>query len=155
MIPVLSISTSGTNIDFTGIPSWVKRITIMFNEVSLAGNAEILLQVGSGSFIATGYISTASYAGPNTVSSQGSNIGFLITSNSNSTMVVSGTTTLCLINNNTWTHSGTLCKIGTGTSGAQLCGGVSPNLSGALDRIRITSTTGTTFDAGSINILYE
>jgi len=24
-------STSGTSIDFTGIPSWVKRITVMFN----------------------------------------------------------------------------------------------------------------------------
>ena len=30
-------STSGTSIDFTGLPSWVKRITVMFVGVSTSG----------------------------------------------------------------------------------------------------------------------
>jgi hypothetical protein len=33
--------------------------------------------------------------------------------------------------------------------------GNSPSLSGALDRVRITSTFGDAFDAGTINIMYE
>lgn len=30
-------STSGTSIDFTGIPAWVRRVTVMFNGVSTNG----------------------------------------------------------------------------------------------------------------------
>jgi hypothetical protein len=61
---------------------------------------------------------------------------------------------LCLQNNNTWVNSGTVSIVPS--TGTQFCGGFSPNLSGALDRVRITTVGGTdTFDAGSINILYE
>ena len=42
-------STSGTSIDFTGIPSWVKRITVMFNGVSTSGTSFKQIQIGSGS----------------------------------------------------------------------------------------------------------
>jgi len=53
-------STSGTSIDFTSIPSWVKRITVMFNGVSLSGTSSILIQLGdSGGFENTGYVSTS------------------------------------------------------------------------------------------------
>ena len=42
------------------------------------------------------------------------------------------------------------------TSYCNLGAGVSPSLSGALDRVRITTVLGTpTFDAGTINIMYE
>ena len=50
-------STSGTSIDFTGIPSWAKRITVMFNGVSTNGTSQQLIQIGSGSVNATGYSS--------------------------------------------------------------------------------------------------
>ena len=35
-------TTSGTSIDFTGIPSWVKRITVMFQGVSTTGSSQVL-----------------------------------------------------------------------------------------------------------------
>jgi len=55
-------STSGTSIDFTGIPSWVKRITVMFNGVSTNGSSDNLVQIGSGSVETTGYSSSAGYS---------------------------------------------------------------------------------------------
>ncbi len=42
-------STSGTSIDFTGIPSWVKRVTILFKGVSISSTSQFLIQLGSGS----------------------------------------------------------------------------------------------------------
>jgi hypothetical protein len=55
-------------------------------------------------------------------------------------------------NNYLQSHSG-----GISSSGAYpMNGGGSVTLSGTLDRVRITTVGGTdTFDAGSINILYE
>ncbi len=32
-------STSGTSIDFTGIPGWTKKITVMLNAVSQSGTS--------------------------------------------------------------------------------------------------------------------
>jgi hypothetical protein len=146
-------STSGTSIDFTGIPSWVKRITVMLNEVSTNGASAFLIQIGSGSVTSTGYISTANST--NQASATGgvsSTSGFCIRGGS-ATFAFSGLMTLTLISSNTWisNHAGKVS-----TTEANWGGGSSPNLSGALDRIRITTANGTdTFDAGSINILYE
>ena len=60
-----------------------------------------------------------------------------------------------LISGNTWlsTHSGNFNQAGTYYT---LVGGGNVTLSGTLDRVRITTVNGTdTFDAGSINIMYE
>jgi hypothetical protein len=146
-------STSGTSIDFTGIPSWVKRITVMFNSVSLSGTSSFLIQIGSGSVNSSGYVSTSN--GTNQSSATGgvsSTTGFCWRSGS-AAFGVSGLMTLTLISSNTWI-SGHVGK--ASTTEAQWGGGSSPSLSGSLDRIRITTLNGTdTFDAGTINILYE
>ena len=54
-------STSGTSIDFTSIPSWVKRVTVMFNGVSSNGASQKLIQIGSGSVTTTGYVASSAY----------------------------------------------------------------------------------------------
>jgi hypothetical protein len=147
-------STSGTSITFSSIPSWVKRITINFNGTSLSGTASYLVQIGSGSTTTTGYISTAQF-----VTSTGSNNGNqsstsgFITNVRTATFTMSGTMVLTLIDSNTWvaTHMAKLT-----TTQLQFGGGNSPALAGALDRVVITTDNGTdTFDAGTINILYE
>jgi hypothetical protein len=149
-------STSGTSIDFTSIPSWVKRITVMLSGVSTSGSSTVLIQIGSGSVSTSGYFSNASYS-----SVAG---GFLYITNgftldnsgtAAAASVRYGAVQLVLLNNNTWCLSG---NIGFGSVGgvSNSCAGTSPTLSGALDRVRITSSGGTdTFDAGSVNILYE
>ena len=143
-------STSGTSIDFTGIPSWVKRITVMFSGVSTNGTSNYQVQIGSGSFTTSGYATGASL-GTTFVSSTA---GFIFSASVGAANAANGSLILTLINSNTWTG---MSSIGlTGATGAQGGGGVSPSLGGALDRVRITTVNGTdTFDAGSINILYE
>jgi hypothetical protein len=51
-------STSGTSINFTDIPSWVKRITVMFNGVSTSGTSIRQAQLGAGSVTTSGYTSS-------------------------------------------------------------------------------------------------
>jgi len=144
-------STSGTSIDFTGIPSWVKRITVMFNGISTSGTAILQIQIGSGSVVTTGYLSQAwTSTGAGVVTS-----GFAITGANTAAYVWSGTATLTLIGSNVWISQGSVAYV-VGTSNGWSFGGNSSALSGALDRVRITTGNGTdTFDAGSVNILYE
>ena len=144
-------STSGTSIDFTGIPSWAKRVTVMFNGVSTSGTSPFLLQIGSGSFVTSGYASQASTSGGATVVTS----GFSVSASIIATSTFSGSVTLFLIGSNTWCGSGTIANT-SATSVGYVSGGNSPALSGALDRVRITTVGGTdTFDAGTINIMYE
>jgi hypothetical protein len=145
-------ATSGTSIDFTSIPSWAKRITVLLNGISLSGTSQVLIQLGAGSILTTGYASTSIRVNNTTSSSGGSSTSGFIVSCSSSAEVTSGSMQIALISSNSWvsSHSGkcstTICVFGGGNV----------SLSGALDRIRITSVNGTdTIDAGSINIMYE
>ena len=150
-------STSGTSIDFTSIPSWVKRVTVMFDGVSTNGTSNLLIQIGSGGITSTGYISAGLAAQSSSVSSAlaTSTIGFLATASvAAAASTQTGIAVIALLTTNKWVHSGTITDM-SGIRG-NICGGTSPTLSGALDRVRITTVNGTdTFDAGSINILYE
>lgn len=146
-------STSGTSIDFTSIPSGVKRITCMFNGVSTNGTSNLLIQVGSGSITSTGYASQAVQTAASNTNSAATN-GFLVTGAMAATLSMSGIMHLCLIGSNIWVESGIVSN--SAVSNIDYGSGVSPSLSGALDRIRFTTVNGTdTFDAGSINIMYE
>ena len=148
-------STSGTSIDFTSIPSWVKRITVMFNGVSTNGTSNVQIQIGAGSITTTGYLSYSAYAGSTNVSAGvGFTTGFGI-SLGNAANLYSGHFVFTNISGNAWVGS---FVVGYNTSGIYYVatGGGSITLGGALDRVRITTVNGTdTFDAGSINILYE
>jgi hypothetical protein len=138
-------STSGTAINFTGIPSWVKRITVMFQGVSTNGTSFVQVQIGSGSITTSGYLGSSG-------STQLSG-GFLAGVNASAADVRHGVMTLCSITSTAWCASGVF---GLSNSGNQTFVAGSINLSGTLDRLRITTVNGTdTFDAGTVNILYE
>jgi len=143
-------STSGTAIDFTGIPSWAKRVTVMFSGVSTNGAAGFSIQLGtSGGIVSSGYIGGVSVG--TTYNSNSSS--FFIYSSSSAPDSVSGNIMLALIGSNTWAESGNLTQAANGAT--RLSGG-SVGLSGVLTTVRIITANGTdTFDAGSINILYE
>ena len=147
-------STSGTAIDFTGIPSWVKRVTVMFNGVSLSGSSAFLLQAGtSGGIVATGYSGGGMRYGGGAVASASFTTG-VSPNNQTASATYSGHAIWTLVSGNIWT-----CSLNLGASGGTESGcisGGSVNLSGTLDRIRITTVNGTdTFDDGSVNIMYE
>jgi hypothetical protein len=147
-------STSGTSIDFTSIPSWVKRVTVMFNAVSTNGGSNIQIQIGSGSVNTTGYNSAGSLIASGAVTQAALTTGFALSISVGSGNTYNGIATICLIGSNVWTYAGVFNRGDTASN--YFGAGISPTLSGALDRVRITTSNGTdTFDAGSINILYE
>jgi hypothetical protein len=145
-------STSGNAIDFTGIPSWVKKITVMFDEVSLNGSANFLIQIGSGSVETTGYISTSNNFDQVGGSSGSSSTAGFITVAINNAAVTSGHYNLTLLGSNAWIGSG----VTKASTNQVILGAGRKTASNTIDRVRITTTNGTdTFDAGSINIMYE
>lgn len=147
-------STSGTSIDFTGIPNWVKRITVMFNRVSTNGSSQVQIQLGSTTIQTTGYLGTAMSNAVGVVTANHSS-GFLTSPSADLGAMATrqGLMTLVLLGNNTWCGMSMIGLSNTSLNG-QSSGSVT--LSGTLDRIRITTVNGTdTFDAGQINILVE
>jgi hypothetical protein len=148
-------TTSGTAIDFTSIPSWVKRITVMFNGVSTNGSSPVRLQAGSGTIQTSGYAGyTLAYSNTG-VSGANLSTGFdlWVASGESSAASRVGSTVFTLLSGNTWIVNGAISLSNT-TYGCTVSGSVT--LSGTLDRVRLTTQNGTDiFDAGSVNILYE
>jgi len=149
-------STSGTSIDFTSIPSWVKRITVMFDNVSTTSTSPLTLRIGdSGGVSATGYTSGSGGAiSSGAGNSVTSTTGFRLGGNYAAAAQWSGSFILTNLSGNSWALNGALIS----ANGLYASAGVksSPPLTGVLTTVRITTDGGTdTFDIGSINILYE
>jgi len=147
-------STSGTAIDFTGIPSWAKRITILFNGVSLSGTDDLLIQIGdSGGIETTGYSSQGGASGGSTqfvASGTATTTGFVVVNQTGSGANFNFPYVLTNFSGNVWVGSY------SGNEGTRvIAGGGIKTLSDVLTQVRITRTGTNTFDAGSINILYE
>jgi hypothetical protein len=147
-------TTSGTSIDFTSIPNWVKRVTVMLVGVSASGASQIQVQIGSGSVTTTGYVSAASNAQGSALAVVTSTTGFT-TGGANAANL--HYTTFSIVNPSGFVYlcsgNGNINFSGTFTV-YDASGTVT--LSGAIDRLRLTTVNGTdTFDAGSVNILYE
>jgi hypothetical protein len=143
-------STSGTSIDFTGIPSWVRRITVMFNGVSTNGSSIPMIQLGDA-----GGVENTGYAGysfnPSTAAT--STAGATLAGQWSAAATLYGVVSICLIGSNAWAISFSGSAPGLNT----ICvSGYAKTLSDTLTQVRITTVNGTdTFDAGTINILYE
>jgi hypothetical protein len=148
-------STSGTSIDFTGLPAWVKKITVMFSGVSTSGTNYPLIQLGyQNPVTSTGYVgSQSNIQNGSTVAVVAQAAGFGIYSNLG-TYLVHGSAVITNITGNTWVCSGNFISTGPNLTALTNAGYIA--LSGTLDRVRITTVGGTdTFDAGTVNILYE
>ena len=150
-------TTSGTSIDFTGIPSGVRRITVMLVGVSIDATTELLLQLGdAGGFETSGYLSSASaLVDASSVSSGNSTTGFILTKGLGSGGVLHGKITLELEDaaGFTWVEAGSLAQ--SNTAANQVSAG-SKSTSDELTQMRITTVSGAAnFDAGAMNINYE
>ena len=146
-------STSGTSIDFTSIPSWVKRITVMFNLVTSSGTSNFLIRLGTTSGIeTTGYMSNSAYVGPGANGTGNITNGFVIFHDT-AVATTNGSISIEILGGNIWVASGTVAQSHGYTI---MMGGSKTALAATLDRIRILTANGTdTFNGGSINILYE
>jgi hypothetical protein len=150
-------STSGTSVTFTGIPSWVKRITFMLRGVGTSATTTTFqIQLGtSGGIVSTGYNSSFVYISTSSVISAGAfrTDSFCPGTTAAAADLFSTTYTISSFDTNIWTGSGT--GIRTNTTGTFYCGAVPMALGGTLTQIRLTTVAGSTFNAGSVNILYE
>jgi len=147
--------TTQTSVDFTSIPSWVKRITMMFSGMSTNGISLPQIQLGAGSVTTTGYLSSSAFISnaANTTGQATSTTGFVINQNG-ATLVSQGSIIFSSMGSNLWVAQGILYQSTATTYTVFITGSIT--LSGTLDRVRLTTVNGTdTFDAGSINILYE
>jgi hypothetical protein len=147
-------TTSGTSKDFTGIPSWVKRITVMLNGVSKTGATNFLVQLGtSGGVVSTGYGSLASFSGASSVAGNTTSTAGFNSAGDANTSLVSAIFTIVNVSGNIWVAS----LAGAVTNSVYgMVGGGNVTLSGVLTRVRLTTISGTdTFSTGSVNILYE
>ena len=145
-------STSGTAIDFTGIPAGVKEIKIMFVGTACSTTSNFLIQLGdAGGMETSGYSSTAYRDSGGIVTSTA---GLIVASNMGASQTYHGTITLTLENSTafTWTMTST---IGTAGGGNMQFGSGSKSLSQELTQVRITTVAADAFNAGAINIQYR
>ena len=148
-------STSGTSIDFTGIPPWAKRITMTFAGMSTNGTNSPLIQIGpSGGPETSGYLGSTN-SGATAVNAT---TGIQLTAGGSASAVFHGSVILTLLDASTNTWAAALGGVGRSdtTTNPSSYGGYSKSLAGVLDRIRLTTVGGTdTFDAGKVNIAYD
>lgn len=148
-------STSGTSVDFTSIPAGVRRITMMLDGVSTNGTSDIVFQIGdSGGIENSGYLGAMTSLGAGVVTANFTASHGVTTPGAGSN-VHHGTITLTLLNSSTFSWAitssvsrsdGALVSIGASTK----------SLSAELTQVRLTTAGGVnTFDAGSINCVYE
>ena len=157
LVSATAVSASGTAVDFTGIPSWAKRITVMLNGVSTNGSAAYLIQLGdSGGVEATGYTAATMYVSSTNNTTRGSlsTVGFALSFGTGAAGEINtATMTFVNTNGNNWNGMG-VQNYSTNSGGHFISG--QKTLSDVLTQVRITTTNGTdAFDAGTINIMYE
>jgi hypothetical protein len=148
-------TTSGTSHDFTGIPSWAKRITVMLAGVTTPAGAVATVRIGSGGTpVSSGYVGMNSGTSNSGTAVIALNTGFTLndTGTAAAICVISGLLTLDRITGNTWVASSVM---GVNSTTFTTVGGYLV-LGAALDIVRLTTTAGSaSFTAGSVNILYE
>jgi hypothetical protein len=148
MVLETSKSATGTSVEFTDIPSWVKRIQVIHAAISTNGTNPYFIQLGSTTYSTSGYASSANI--------QTYSTGLVFANNLSAATLVTGISTLLLVGSNLWVHA-SVAGANSGNSPTPAHGSIT--LGGTLDRLRlISSATGSpssTWDAGDFNILYE
>jgi hypothetical protein len=146
-------STSGTAIDFTGIPSTAKRVTVMFQGVSLSGTDAVQFQLGtSAGFVTSGYLGSCNTLNASGAPATLTTSGFRDSMQNGTASVRHGFIVFNAMGSNVWVASGAFADTST-TANSVTMGSVA--LSGALDRVRINTSGTNTFDSGTINIMWE
>jgi len=155
-------TTSGTSIAFHNIPASARRISLLFDQVSLDASVEMIIQLGTGTqasptWVTTNYLGARGYVFyNNTASSNGSvsEIGFRFNYSTN-TFGFSGIVTLENLTGDTWVESGVITG-GTSSSFSIFSSGGVKDVGATVTQVRVTSTSGTAnFDNGQMTIMYE
>jgi hypothetical protein len=146
-------SASGSSLDFPSIPSWVERITISLNGISFAATGAAVIRLGvSNTLVTSGYVAARigfTTAPAMVVTSVTDGVASFGTSAAASTVI--GQIVLTNLTGNQWVSSGQVFRT---TDNVYMTTNGSITLAGALTNLSVVATT-STFDAGSVNIIYE
>jgi hypothetical protein len=139
-------TTSGTAFDFTGLPSTVREIEVLFQAVSLSLAEDHLVQlIVSGTPLTTGYAASSGTSG----AEQSRTTGFNIYT-SNQTQAVSGIMRIVRAATGIWVESHSISLGGAEANGGGFISGV-----GTVTGVRLTRTGTATFDGGNVTISYR
>jgi hypothetical protein len=146
-------TASGTSVDFTGIPNWVKRVTIIYSDITTSGTSPFLFRIGSGSIQVSGYQGSAGYVANGNLTNvaaftSGCGSNYAVGS---SAAIYNGIVTINLLSSNKYVFSG----VGSLDGGATLQYASRVTLGGVLDRVSVSTQGASTFTGGTINISYE
>jgi hypothetical protein len=132
--------------EFTGIPSWARRINILLNGARTNSTNPTLVQVSDGSYKTSGYSSYLVLPGSsgNTILTSGT--GILLRAQSSNY----GSISISQLEPNTYFAGGFINSGGFQNSATQI-----PSLSSPIESIKIIAPTGYPFTSGYFNISYE
>lgn len=146
-------ASSNTSFDFTGIPTWVNRVTVMGRSLSTTGTSPITLRIGDGAIVATGYLGAISQFSAAAVTTINATTGCDVQQAVAAASVYRFRAVIERVSGNSWLIAGN-GSFSSGTTTTNF--GSELTLTGALDRLRLTTLGGTdTFDAGDISISWE
>lgn len=143
-------TASGTSVNFTGIPSWVKRITVSLSGVSGAAGLSGAIQLGVGGvLVTTGY--AAGQVSPPGATYNALTYGIVTFGTSAAASTLSGIVTITHLGSNIWSA---ISMMNRTTDNLLMLSAGTITLAGLLNQVSVI-TQSSTFDAGTINIMYE
>lgn len=152
-------TTSGTEAEFTGIPSTARQIILSFNQVAFASGANInaAVQVSTSSaYLTSGYVGRLGVLGTTTVTPTALSAVIAISSGSFTQAgdKLSGSLTMTLLDSSTNTWAGS-AAIATNVSNSRIF--LTPftfSLASSLNKLKLFDNSGDSFSSGSFNIAY-
>ena len=148
-------TSSGTAINVTGVPSWVRIITVNTIGFSTNGTSMPMIRLGdSGGVETNAYNGSAVTLSPGAITTVPVSSGFMLSGSWANTVVGHGQIVLVCqsVSSNTWSCNGVVAS----TIGSMSFGTGSKALSAPLDRIQLTTLSGAqTFTAGVLSVVYE
>jgi len=143
-------TTSGTSFDFTGLPSGINAIEVWFDRVSLNGNDDFLVQLGtSGGLVTSGYTSASSSSAGDTGASTS---GALIYGDDNPRLMTGVMYWVRKPGGNSWIESHTLSE---NSNNRAVSGSGRVTLGGELTQLRLTRNGSSSFDNGDVYVRYH
>ena len=141
------ISGNPVNVDFLNIPAGVRQIKIGFHNVSTNGTSPVIVQLGSGSFLTSGYFAGSTRFAASTLNGINITAGIAGWNHFLATDAIHGLIDLNATTNLIWgAHGG-----GYVGSNDRWSTGGGVTLGGTLDRLRITTVNVTDiFDTGGV-----
>lgn len=145
-----TITASGTAIDFTGIPSGVNEIDVLFKGVGFSGSDTIAVRLSTGAVFATsGYIANGAAISTGSSGTVYSTISFPVPLSS------SDFGGIMRLRRQPSTNNWLAMLGGRRGTGDAIAGGGEVAIGGTLDGIRITSLGGGTFNSGTVAIRWR